>query len=91
MRHDTFTVGTTDYRREFWNKTMRGSEAAYEKIKGGNVGNNMFVLLTDSNRKFMDALSSISMLPPSGTHSAEASLSDAQMLLSDFGASTHVA
>ena len=34
MRHDTFTVGTTDYRREFWNKTMRGSEAAYEKIKG---------------------------------------------------------
>ena len=26
MRHDTFTVGTTDYRREFWNKTMRVSE-----------------------------------------------------------------
>lgn len=57
MRHDTFTVGTTDYRREFWNKTMRGSEASYEKVKGGNVGNNMFVLPTDSNRKFMDALS----------------------------------
>lgn len=48
IEDDTFTVGTTDYRREFWNKTMRGSEASYEKIKGGTRENGKLVYIDES-------------------------------------------
>lgn len=56
MEYDKFSIGTTDYSKNFWDKAMRGNDAPYEIIGKGKVNDNMFVLPTDSNRKYMDAL-----------------------------------
>lgn len=56
MEYDTFTVGTTDYRNNFWNKVMRGNTAEEQFIFKGSVGNNMYAIPYDSNKKYMEAL-----------------------------------
>ncbi len=56
MKYDTFAIGTTDYRKHFWENKMRGQTAPYEVISKGSVGGEMFVLPYDSNKKYMDVL-----------------------------------
>ena len=42
----------TNYKKEFWNGMMKGIKGNYEDLKGGNIGNEMYVLPYDSNKKY---------------------------------------
>lgn len=56
MEYDIYTVGTFDYKNNFWNKLMRGQHNSTELINKGSVGGNMYVLPYDSNKRYMEAL-----------------------------------
>lgn len=56
MEYDIYTVGTADYKNNFWNKVMRGQPNSMKIIDKGSVGGNMYVIPYDSNKKYMDAL-----------------------------------
>ena len=56
IKYDSFTVGTADYKDNFWNKVMKGNVAARNLIQKGASNDDMFVIPYDSNRKYMDAL-----------------------------------
>lgn len=56
IKYDSFTVGTADYKENFWNKVMKGGHNATNLIQKGASSDNMYVIPYDSNRKYMDAL-----------------------------------
>lgn len=56
MEYDIYTIGTTDYRTNFWNKAMRGKSHGTDLIQRGTVGGNMYAIPYDSNKKYMDVL-----------------------------------
>lgn len=56
IKYDSFTVGTADYKDNFWNKVMKGNVPARNLIQKGASSDDMFVIPYDSNRKYMDAL-----------------------------------
>ena len=56
MEYDIYTVGTSDYKNNFWNKLMKGQPNSTELLNKGSVGGNMYVLPYDSNKKYMEAL-----------------------------------
>lgn len=53
MTYDKITIELTNYKKEFWNGMMKGIKGNYEDLKGGNIGNEMYVLPYDSNKKRM--------------------------------------
>lgn len=81
MNYDTFTIGTTDYKKNFWDKAMKGNTAPYEIISKGATKNDMFVLPYDSNRKYMDALKKECLFRRIST-SVNATTSDANLWVS---------
>lgn len=56
MEYDNYTITTFDYRKNFWDKAMRGQGNAANLIAKGSVGSDMYVIPYDSNEKYMDAL-----------------------------------
>lgn len=56
MEYDIYTVATSDYKNNFWNKLMKGQPNSTELMNKGSVGGNMYVLPYDSNKKYMEAL-----------------------------------
>ncbi|MEQ2927571.1 phage major capsid protein [Agathobaculum butyriciproducens] len=56
MEYDIYTVSTSDYKNNFWNKIMRGQPNSTELINKGSVGGNMYAIPYDSNKKYMDTL-----------------------------------
>ena len=56
MRYDDFTIQSESYRKDFWNKMMRGQTVPYETMNKGAISSDIYVLPYDSNRKYMDAL-----------------------------------
>lgn len=53
MTYDKITIELTNYKKEFWNGMMKGIKGNYEDLKGGNIGNEMYVLPYDSNKNTM--------------------------------------
>ncbi len=56
MRYDDFTIQSESYRKDFWNKMMKGQTAPYETMNKGAISSDTYVLPYDSNRKYMDVL-----------------------------------
>ena len=56
MTYDKITIELTNYKKEFWNGMMKGIKGNYEDLKGGNIGNEMYVLPYDSNKKYNDLI-----------------------------------
>lgn len=56
IKYDSFTVGTADYKENFWNKVMKGDRNATNLIQKGASSDDMYVIPYDSNRKYMEAL-----------------------------------
>ncbi len=56
MEYDIYTIGTTDYKNNFWNMAMRGKPHGTDLIQKGTVGGNMYAIPYDSNKKYMDSL-----------------------------------
>lgn len=54
--YDSYTIGTAEYKRAFWDKAMRGGQAPHEIIQSGHSLHDTLVLPSDSNRKFQEAL-----------------------------------
>ena len=54
--YDSYTIGTAEYKRAFWDKAMRGGQTPYEVMKSGNSLHDTLLLPDDSNRKFQEAL-----------------------------------
>ena len=54
MRYDDFTIQSESYRKDFWNKMMKGQTAPYETMNKGAISSDTYVLPYDSNRKYMD-------------------------------------
>ncbi len=62
MEFDRFTVETAIYNKEFWNEMMRGIKRNNNSLDKGNIGNGMFVLPYDSNKKFNEHLKENSII-----------------------------
>jgi hypothetical protein len=45
MEYDIYTVGTPDYKNNFFNKVMRGQPSSTELINKGSVGGTMYAPL----------------------------------------------
>ena len=56
MRYDNFTIQSESYRKDFWNKMMKGQTAPYETMNKGAISSDTYVLPYDSNRKYMEVL-----------------------------------
>ena len=54
--YDIYTIGTVEYKRAFWDKAMRDSQAPREIMQSGNSLHDTLVLPADSNKKFQEAL-----------------------------------
>lgn len=68
MKYDKFTVESTTYKNEFWDKMMKGYSASQDTLAKGNIGNGMFVLPYDSNKKYNDIINSESIFRIIGTN-----------------------
>lgn len=61
MKYDKFTVESTTYKNEFWDKMMKGYSASQDTLAKGNVGKEMLVLPYDSNKKYNDIINNESI------------------------------
>ena len=68
MKYDKFTVESTTYKNEFWDKMMKGYSASQDTLVKGNIGNGMFILPYDSNKKYNDIINCESIFRIIGTN-----------------------
>ena len=47
MRYDDFTIQSESYRKDFWNKMMKGQTAPYETMNKGAISSDTYVLPYD--------------------------------------------
>ncbi len=55
-KYDDFTIQSESYRKDFWNKLMKGQTAPYGTMNKGAISSETYVIPYDSNRKYMEAL-----------------------------------
>ena len=48
MEYDICTVGTSDYKNNFFNEVMRGQSNSMELVNRGSIGGNMYAIPYDS-------------------------------------------
>lgn len=51
MRYDDFTIQSESYRKDFWNKMMKGQTAPYETMNKGAISSDRIMTI---NRKVME-------------------------------------
>jgi len=68
MNYDKFTIETTYYEKDFWNKMMKGQPVSQDTLFKGNIGNGMFVLPYDSNKKYNELLNNECIFRRIGTN-----------------------
>ena len=54
--YNSYTIGTAEYKRAFWDKAMRGGQTPHEIMQSGNSLHDTLLLPADSNRRFQEAL-----------------------------------
>lgn len=54
MEYDIYTVGTPDYKNNFFNKVMRGQPSSTELINKGSVGGTMYAPLWHPDQYLSD-------------------------------------
>ena len=50
MRYDDFTIQSESYRKDFWNKMMKGQTAPYETMNKGAISSDTYVIPYECNR-----------------------------------------
>jgi HK97 family phage major capsid protein len=54
--YDSYTIGTAEYKRAFWDKTMRSGQVPYDLMQCGNSAHDTLLLPAGSDKKFQEAL-----------------------------------